>query len=177
MHAYVSLRKSLADKASQANDETVVKALEEDALPQLSTDRKVSENSTPTLPRTTQDLSETLPAITELSIHETPTSPKALVPPDGPPATPRPTQATDKSVHSKTLSALYTFSPAQHPPGTPGAVPLPEDRRKAPRQTHELLSHVAWLSEEALRASEEKVNLANAAYDMARLRHYYFHIC
>jgi hypothetical protein len=29
----------------------------------------------------------------------------------------------------------------------------------------EILSHVAWLSEEILRASEEKVNLAQASYD------------
>jgi hypothetical protein len=32
-----------------------------------------------------------------------------------------------------------------------------------------MLSHIAWLSEEILRASEEKVNLAQAAYDSVRL--------
>ncbi|KII88868.1 hypothetical protein PLICRDRAFT_175126 [Plicaturopsis crispa FD-325 SS-3] len=42
---------------------------------------------------------------------------------------------------------------------------IPPGQTKPPKTTRELLSHIAWLSEEVLRASEEKVNLAQAACD------------
>lgn len=42
---------------------------------------------------------------------------------------------------------------------------LPPNRVKRPTTTREMLSHAAWLSEEIQRASDEKVNLAQAAYD------------
>jgi len=48
---------------------------------------------------------------------------------------------------------------------TPTPLSIPPDRVKQPQTTREILSHIAWLSEEVLRASEEKVNLAQAAYD------------
>ncbi|EAU88434.1 hypothetical protein CC1G_05200 [Coprinopsis cinerea okayama7 len=42
---------------------------------------------------------------------------------------------------------------------------IPRERARAPETTREYLSHVAWLSEELLRASQEKVNLAQATTD------------
>ena len=45
---------------------------------------------------------------------------------------------------------------------------LPSERAKQPNSTRELLSHIGWLSEELLRASQEKVNLAQATYDSVR---------
>ncbi|KIM87681.1 hypothetical protein PILCRDRAFT_815263 [Piloderma croceum F 1598] len=48
---------------------------------------------------------------------------------------------------------------------TPTPMTIPPHRMKQPQTTREMLSHIAWLSEEVLRASEEKVNLAQAAYD------------
>ncbi|KAF7971640.1 hypothetical protein HWV62_20676 [Athelia sp. TMB] len=44
-------------------------------------------------------------------------------------------------------------------------MPLPPNRVKRPQSTREMLTHTAWLSEEIQRASDEKVNLAQAAYD------------
>src|SRR4051812_9290094 len=55
---------------------------------------------------------------------------------------------------------------SSHPPKrTSTPMSVPPERSKAPRTTREMLSHMAWLSEEILRASEEKVNLAQVAYD------------
>jgi hypothetical protein len=51
---------------------------------------------------------------------------------------------------------------------TPTPMSIPPDRMKPPQTTREMLSHIAWLSEEVLRASQEKVNLAQAAYDSVR---------
>jgi hypothetical protein len=51
---------------------------------------------------------------------------------------------------------------------TPTALGIPPDHRKPPKTNRELLSHVAWLSEELLRAAQEKVGLAQAANDSVR---------
>ncbi|KIJ99574.1 hypothetical protein K443DRAFT_132998 [Laccaria amethystina LaAM-08-1] len=48
---------------------------------------------------------------------------------------------------------------------TPTPMGLPPERRKIPQTTREMLSHIAWLSEELLRGCQEKVNLAQAAHD------------
>jgi hypothetical protein len=50
-------------------------------------------------------------------------------------------------------------------PRTPTPMSAPPERLKPPQTTREMLSHMAWLSEEVLKASEEKVNLAQAAFD------------
>lgn len=83
---------------------------------------------------------------------------------------------------SAALSAGHSGSPTKNQ-GTPAPMPLPvmrlasstvrtptpmsipPNRMKMPQTTREMLSHIAWLSEEILRASDEKVNLAQAAYD------------
>jgi hypothetical protein len=44
--------------------------------------------------------------------------------------------------------------------------------RKPPNTNRELLTHVAWLLEELLRAAQEKVCLAQAANDS--VRHFFF---
>lgn len=44
-------------------------------------------------------------------------------------------------------------------------------RAKPPASSRELLSHIAWLSEEYLRTSREKVNLAQAAHDSVSFPH------
>jgi len=45
---------------------------------------------------------------------------------------------------------------------------IPPGHRKPPKTNRELLSYVAWLSEELLRAAQEKVCLAQAANDSVR---------
>ncbi|TRM59478.1 hypothetical protein BD626DRAFT_508442 [Schizophyllum amplum] len=50
-------------------------------------------------------------------------------------------------------------------PRTPNPFGIPPERAKTPQTTKQMLSHLAWLSEEIVRASEEKVNIAQAAYD------------
>ena len=60
---------------------------------------------------------------------------------------------------------------------TPTPLSIPPDRVKQPQTTREILSHIAWLSEEVLRASEEKVNLAQAAYDSVRSFFCHWNIC
>lgn len=42
---------------------------------------------------------------------------------------------------------------------------VPAEGTKIPQTTRQMLSHVGYLTEELLRASEEKVNIAQAAYD------------
>ncbi|CAA7267979.1 unnamed protein product [Cyclocybe aegerita] len=44
-------------------------------------------------------------------------------------------------------------------------LPMPPDRQNPPQTTIELLSYLAWMSEELIRASQEKVNLARANHD------------
>jgi hypothetical protein len=51
---------------------------------------------------------------------------------------------------------------------TPTRVSVPPERSKPPQTMQEMLSYIAWLSEEMLRTSEEKVNLAQAAHDSVR---------
>jgi hypothetical protein len=51
---------------------------------------------------------------------------------------------------------------------TPIPLGIYPGRRKPPKTNRELLSHVAWLSEELLRAAQEKVCLAQAANDSVR---------
>ncbi|KAF6764955.1 hypothetical protein DFP72DRAFT_869640 [Ephemerocybe angulata] len=53
------------------------------------------------------------------------------------------------------------------PPNALAPMPVPIERTRQPRTSREYLSHIAWLSEEVLRASQEKVNLAQATYDSA----------
>ena len=57
---------------------------------------------------------------------------------------------------------------------TPTPMSIPPNHTIMPQTTREMLSHIAWLSEEILRASDEKVNLAQAAYDSVCYgRHHY----
>jgi len=88
--------------------------------------------------------------------------------------------ATVAEAYQSTLSPNLT-SDAQDGITTPPSGPLtslltvqkhvtpmsfqPPDRRKSPETSREMLSHIALLLEEILRASEEKVNLAQASYD------------
>jgi hypothetical protein len=64
-------------------------------------------------------------------------------------------------------------SPSGNPPRTQSPVDLrthtslsiPPDLTKTPRTTRQMLSHIGYLTEELLRASDEKVNLAQASYE------------
>jgi hypothetical protein len=51
-------------------------------------------------------------------------------------------------------------SPAARIPGS-----VPPELSQPPETTREMLSHVAWMAEELLRASQEKVNLSQANHD------------
>lgn len=46
---------------------------------------------------------------------------------------------------------------------------VPPQRARTPQTTRQMLSHVGHLTEELLRASDEKVNLAQAAYESVSL--------
>lgn len=50
-------------------------------------------------------------------------------------------------------------------PRTPQSLPILPKHSDPPQTTRKMLSHVAWLSEEIMRTSEEKINLAQAACD------------
>ncbi|THV08083.1 hypothetical protein K435DRAFT_959532 [Dendrothele bispora CBS 962.96] len=54
-------------------------------------------------------------------------------------------------------------SSSQRTSSTPMSIPL--ERTKVPETTMGMLSHIAWLSEESVHASQEKVYLAQAAQD------------
>jgi hypothetical protein len=60
------------------------------------------------------------------------------------------------SVGHGTSRTLQTTSSLSTP------TPTPSDHDKT---THQMLSHIAWLADELFRASEEKVNLVQAAFD------------
>lgn len=57
-------------------------------------------------------------------------------------------------------NAASPSSPATRIPGS-----VPPELSRPPETTREMLSHVAWMAEELLRASQEKVNLSQANYD------------
>lgn len=78
-----------------------------------------------------------------------------------------PTKDTDTPAPQ--LKTAYIASLSATPTPTPTHMSLPPNLIKPPQTTREMLEHTAWLSEEVLRASEEKVNLAQAAYDSVRL--------
>lgn len=75
-------------------------------------------------------------------------------------ASSRLSNTTGPSIPLKRLH-LHNFAS----PRTPTPMGIPPERSKTPETTREMLSHIAWLSEELLRASQEKVNLAQAAHD------------
>ncbi|TFK25011.1 hypothetical protein FA15DRAFT_668879 [Coprinopsis marcescibilis] len=73
-----------------------------------------------------------------------------------------------KSTSSSTAIAPTTSMDAFSPSFTlsqTAPMPIPRERTRAPRTSREHLSHIAWLSEELLRASQEKANLAQATND------------
>jgi hypothetical protein len=68
-----------------------------------------------------------------------------------------------------TLPHLGPFKPplagilASYTPGTPSSAPIAEHRTHPPTTSTELLSHIAWLSEAALHAADERLNAADSA--------------
>jgi hypothetical protein len=86
-----------------------------------------------------------------------------------------PNEATALSAHQVLLPAIPTPITVQTPAAsistprtsTP-AVSIPSERPEPVKTTREMLSQMSQLSEEILRASEEKVNLAQVAYDSVR---------
>lgn len=74
------------------------------------------------------------------------------------------------------VNASFTKSPRQSTPSSvvPGSVP-PEPNQLPPETTREILTHVAQMAEQLLRASQEKVNLAQANHDsVSAARRRYF---
>lgn len=61
------------------------------------------------------------------------------------------------------IKSLRSESDSQS--STPTPLGIPAARQKPPKTNREVLSHVAWLSEELLRAAQEKVCLAQTAND------------
>ena len=85
-----------------------------------------------------------------------------------PPPTPNKSQSTPLM---STPNLLHQSSYFMTRMSTP--MSLPPNRVKRPQSTREMLTHTAWLSEEIQRASDEKVNLAQAAYDsVSFIRHF-----
>ncbi|KAF5386908.1 hypothetical protein D9615_001739 [Tricholomella constricta] len=90
------------------------------------------------------------------------------------PRSPKPIPASSMP-NEPTFARLQSTMPSAAPQGIQGdrsAVPqlstplaLPRNFVKPPTTTRQMLSHIAGLAEELLRASEEKVNVAQAAYD------------
>ncbi|KAF9557708.1 hypothetical protein CPC08DRAFT_710206 [Agrocybe pediades] len=77
-----------------------------------------------------------------------------------PPGTANPTSPED--VHREDRSTTSSL-PSESAPRNSSS---PEKNCKQSEVARELLSHVAWMSDELLRASQEKVNLAQANHDM-----------
>jgi hypothetical protein len=85
---------------------------------------------------------------------------------------PSPTLAAS-DIHPQSAEKLLASTPltpfkrtlSNVTPRTPTPTSIPPERLNPPQTSREMLSHMAWLSEEILRASQEKVNLAQAAYD------------
>jgi len=69
----------------------------------------------------------------------------------------RPEKSDKLSPHCNRASPS---SPATRIPGS-----VPPELSQTPETTREMLSHVAWMAEELLRASQEKVNLSQANHD------------
>ncbi|KAF8964091.1 hypothetical protein BDZ97DRAFT_1660868 [Flammula alnicola] len=80
-------------------------------------------------------------------------------------------EATDEQASTSSPIGDAHFPPgrsngeSRSSPRTPTPGSVPPELQKAPETTRELVSHVAWMSEELLRASQEKVNLAQTNHD------------
>jgi len=74
-------------------------------------------------------------------------------------------QSPDKLLSTTPLPPFKRTQISNATPRTPTPMSIPPERLKIPQTSREMLSHMAWLSEEILRASQEKVNLAQSAYD------------
>lgn len=88
------------------------------------------------------------------------------VPTEGDEATP---QTPSKSDTLKSDVAVVPTIVLPNRTNSSAPMPVPIERTRKPKTSREYLSHIAWLSEEVLRASQEKVNLAQATYDSVRL--------
>jgi hypothetical protein len=141
VHKYVALRRSIA---SQKRTEGPIESRDE--VSEVDTISRQNGSSTTSAGPAT-------PSATVAAMNGTPARNMQPVPSTEFPGTPQ--QLKKTPVASVSLAT----------PRTPTPMSIPPERLKPPLTTREMLSHMAWLSEEILRASEEKVNLAQAAYD------------
>lgn len=91
---------------------------------------------------------------------------------------PSPTKVNGHSHTNGGLSVLTPFrtrrngvsrpSPRNSTPGS-----LPPELQVYPETTREILTHIGWISEELLRASQEKINLAQTNHDSVIHNHFY----
>jgi hypothetical protein len=133
---YFALRRSIASQKQRETSIAAEDSIKVDSiLPPNESSIPITESSTP----------RTALNGTQISSDQS-HSPTKL------PGTPKPKKPSALSV---SLATPRTSTPMSIPP----------ERLKPPLTTREMLNHMAWLSEEILRASEEKVNLAQAAND------------
>ncbi|RXW13025.1 hypothetical protein EST38_g12828 [Candolleomyces aberdarensis] len=71
---------------------------------------------------------------------------------------------TETSQEAAATASVFPPMLSSQPAKPMASMPVPIERTKKPETSREHLSYIAWLSEEILRASQEKVNLAQATY-------------
>ncbi|KAF9266760.1 hypothetical protein L218DRAFT_895844 [Marasmius fiardii PR-910] len=86
-------------------------------------------------------------------------------------ATPPPTTASTTTAPVFPRTPIRAIPPhmssfdMRTPIRTPTPTSVPHERLKVPETSREMLSHMAWLTEEMVRTANEKVHLAQAAHD------------
>uniref|UniRef100_A0A0W0F569 Inhibitor of growth protein N-terminal histone-binding domain-containing protein n=1 Tax=Moniliophthora roreri TaxID=221103 RepID=A0A0W0F569_MONRR len=97
-------------------------------------------------------------AITTVSSHATPPPTTATTTTSSIPLPRTPIRAIPHHLSMNNITAMAS-------PRTPTPTGVPQDRTKVPVTSREMLSHIAWASEELMRASNEKVHIAQTVHD------------
>lgn len=76
-----------------------------------------------------------------------------------------PSLAPSGGMSLEAVSGGHSAPWAPHTSSTTTQTPTPSDHAENQKTTQQMLSHIAWVADELFRASEEKINLVQAAFD------------
>ncbi|KAK1222126.1 hypothetical protein PQX77_015054 [Marasmius sp. AFHP31] len=161
VHRYIALRRSI-DAQIRAQREAQHAALSNIPItPNTREDRpdqadSMSIDVPPSA--STDDMENVTPPPTTATITE---ASHATPPPTTAPSTAYPITPIRAIPPHLNLKGLEMRTPIR----TPTPTSIPQDRIKVPETSREMLSHIAWLTEEVGRTANEKVHLAQAAHD------------
>ncbi|KAK7060809.1 hypothetical protein VNI00_000542 [Paramarasmius palmivorus] len=112
----------------------------------------------PTPPPPTATTVNSSPPPTSATTHATPPPTTATTTTSSIPLPSTPIRAIPHHLSTQNLAATAS-------PRTPTPIGIPQDRNRIPTTSREMLTHIAWASDEMIRASNEKVHIAQTLHD------------